>query len=380
MIQFSKDLNINKLRMAFNNDAVTFWSTSNLSPLYADVKIGTHTLRLYPDPENRFYINLKPYVQALINTRNFEDTLQPSISGGFAGDYIFDFTEGTYLDTEVKFTITLSDNTVDTTIAHTITWIAGVEQLSDYNALLKTDPLVLSPFKRHTANHHYLKYWEGYPFDIQLYCPGNSITLKNETTLLEQDFDVPGKVSRIVLSDGRTDETLEAFFPLVEGHNSIRIMASAQASVNDKFLTLEKIPYRHGVYLKWLNKYGGYSYWLFEDTYSIDRSTKQLGELDRDLNNLEDSFGRTIQLGKESQDNIKVIAELLTEEERTVVEGLLDSLKIYLFTGRALSQSGRNSWVEVSLKTANSRIKNARQPLTNFTFDLELPQRFTQTL
>jgi hypothetical protein len=380
MIQFSKDLNLNKLRMAFNNDVVTFWSTGSLLPLYADVIISSQALRLYPDPENRFYINLKPYVQALMNTRNFEDTLQPSIAGGFAGDYIFDFTAGSYLDTDVKFTITLSDNTTETFTAHTLTWFAGVEQLNDYNTLLKTEPLVLSPFKRHTANHYYLKYWEGYPFDLSLYCPGTVINLKNDTTLLEQDFDVAGKVSRIVFSDGRTDETLEAFFPLTEGHNSIRIMASAEATVNDKFLTLEKIPYRHGVYLKWLNKYGGYSYWLFEDTYSVDRSTKQLGELDRDLNNLEDSFGRAIQMGKESQDSIRVIAELLTEEERVVVEGLLDSPKIYLFTGRPLSQNGRNSWVEVSLKTSGSRIKNARQPLTNFTFDLELPQRFTQVL
>jgi hypothetical protein len=184
----------------------------------------------------------------------------------------------------------------------------------------------------------------------------------------------------MVFSNGDDDETLEDILPLAEGYNTLRVMQLDTEADTDKFISLHKVPYKQGVYLKWLNALGGYSYWLFEDTYSIDRSTKQLGELDRDNDNLEDTFGRSIQIGKESQDSLKIIAELLTEDERRIVEGILDSPKIYLFTGKPFAQNGYRDWIEVSLKTTSARIKNPRQPLTNFTFDIELPMRYTQTL
>ncbi len=379
MIQFTKNINATHLRKAYNNDVVELFTDSALEPLYCDVISGTAlNIRLYPSPNKKFFINFKPYITALLNTRNFEDTLQPALNS-YPESYIYNFTQGSYLELEITFSIALEGGTQDT-LTQTLAWFAGVEQPTDYNSFLKTSYFLLSPFTKDTANHQYIKYWQGYPFDVSLYHAGATLTLHNSTTLMDRQFTVPGKVSRIIFSDGRTDETLESFFPLAEGFNKIRLMGSASETTNDKFITLEKIPYKCGAYIKWLNKYGGYSYWLFENTYAIDRITKQLGELDRDLSNLEDTFARAIQVGKESQDTLKVVAELLTEDESQIVQGILDSPKVYLFTGKPFSQNGAHSWVEVSLKTGNARIKNARQPLTNFSFDLELPQRYTQTL
>lgn len=189
-----------------------------------------------------------------------------------------------------------------------------------------------------------------------------------------------GPVCRLFFSDGRTDETLEDLLPITEGRNNIRFKTTSLNQHTYKYIHLDKVPYQCGVYLKWLNKYGGYSYWLFEDTFAIDRSTKYTGEVDNDNANPEDAFGRVLQMGKESQDTIKVTAELINPEERTVTEGLLDSPKIYLFTGQPFARNSYRDWVEVTLKTTSARIKNFRQPLTNFSFDLELPQRYTQTL
>lgn len=379
MIQFTKNINPTHLRKAYNNDVVELFTDSPLEPLYCNVTSGTAlNIRLYPSPDKRFFLNLKPYITTLLNTRNFEDTLLPVLNS-YPESYIYNSTQGSYLELPVTFKIALEGGTEDA-LTHNLAWFAGVEQPTDYNTFLKTSWFLLTPFTKATANHQYIKYWQGYPFDISLYHAGTTVTLRNTTTLMNRQFSVPGKISRIVFSDGRTDETLESFFPLAEGFNKIRLMGSASETADDKFITLEKIPYKCGAYLKWFNKYGGYSYWLFENTYAIDRTTKQLGELDRDLSNLEDTFTRAIQIGKESQDTLKVVAELLTEDETRIVHGLLDSPKVYLFTGKPFSQNGTNSWVEVSLKTGNARIKNARQPLTNFAFDLELPQRYTQTL
>jgi len=373
-IVFIQPLQANKLRMAFNNDIIRFRSNTPLPVAYADVTAAGLNVRLYPNPAVEFFINMKPYVCALINTRNFEDTLHTDLPNTF----IYDYSEGSVLNLNLDIKIVFTD----TTSQHQtfgLTWLAGVEQLDNNNSFIKSDNLILSPFKSYTNNYHFLKYWQGYPFDMSFYSTG-TLQLINQTNLLVSEFDMPGQVNRLVFSDGRTDETLEEIMPLVEGFNEFRAVTKYQQIETDRFMLLEKVSYKCGVYFKWLNKYGGYNYWLFEDTYSIDRNSKSLGELDRDNDNVDTALNRSLQVGQQSQDTIKVIAERLNIDERIIVEGILESPKIYLFTGQPFARNDYNDWIEVSLKTTNARIKNFKQNLTNFVLDFELPVRYTQTL
>lgn len=382
MITFIKDIDLDKLRMAYNNDVLRFYNESTAPPVWAEVALRTpdvdvdlFRIRLYPNPQGQFFINLKPYITSLINTRDFDDTLETNLQVENPQSFIYNFTDGTFINKNLYMSIMHADGSHGDG-GYSLSWLAGVEQHDEHTSFRRTDMLVLSPFKKETSNSYYLKYWQGYPFDMALYSTLGAFTVRNETNKLSQNFTKKGNVDRLVFSDGRTDETLESLLPFVEGINQLKISKSSA----EKWITLEKVPYKCGVYLKWLNKYGGYSYWLFENTYSKDRSTKQLGELDRDSENIENSFGRTVQIGKESQDTLRIVAELLTDDERRIVEGIIDSPKIYLFTGSPFSRNSYNNWTEVTLKTTNTRIKNPKQPLTNFTFDIELPLRYTQTL
>ncbi|MGV3459904.1 MAG: hypothetical protein ACO1N9_05545 [Flavobacterium sp.] len=378
-ISFEGGINPNTLRKAYNNDIITFSAGESAEALHAVVEAAGMNIRLFPDPAGKFNINLKPYVSALINTRNFEDRLLPYLNNSDAATYVYRSNSGCYLELEVKFTIALPDSQTAQAI-HNLAWFAGAEQPGFANTFSRNALYVFTPFQAETANTYCMKYWQGYPFDITVYCPSSSLTFKNTANLLAQAFNTEEKVTRIALSDGRTDETLENLLPLATGQNTIRLMPGNTETETDKFLMLDKVPFTKGVYLKWLNKYGGYSYWLFEDTYTIDRSTKQLGELDRDDANVEAMQARAIPIGKTSQDSLKTITEMLEPHERDVVEGLLDSPKIYLFTGRPFARAEAGSWIAVTLKTTGARLKNARQPLTSFSFDIELPERYTQTL
>lgn len=384
MIVFTTGIENGRMYMAYNNHIVRFRSdTLNTEPLYCDIASGTAlNVRLYPDPKGNFFFNFKPYVSALINRRSFNDTTNVEINSADPSAFVYSFQQDTFLQLLVNFTITLKTSEAQTTetAGHVLSWLAGVEQINDYNSFSSSGLYVLSPFRRLSANSYYLKYWQGYPFDMAVYTQGTRLSLHSETSQLSATFTVGGYGDRLYFSDGRTDESLEDILPLIDGYNKLRLMAGTSPSGNDKGILLEKVPYKSGVYLKWLNKYGGYSYWLFEDTYSIDRSTRHIGEIDRGDANLDDANTRTWQIGKQSQDKIRVIAELLTEDERCIVEGLLDSPKVYLFTGQPYSRSSLKDWTEVSLKTSSARLKNAKQPLTNFSFELELPERFTQTL
>jgi len=394
MIQFSTPIDPNKLRMAYNNDVLRFYSDSTDPALYADVTLTQVltfipinevpevycSIRLYPNPQGQFYINLQPYVAAILNTRNFEDTLQTSLAAGSSTSFTYGFSNGTLLNATLKISITHKDAPQDA-VSNTLMWLAGAQQLGEYTRFEKTNLLLLSPTKKEQPNEYYFKYWQGYPFDVSLLNYSSIFTFRsysivNETNGLSATFPKEGNITRLVFSDGRTDETMETVLPLTEGSNKLKISTVSL----QKWAIVEKVPYKCGVYLKWLNAMGGYSYWLFEDTYAIDRSTKYTDEIDSDNANVENSFGRTLQLGKESQDTLKIVAELLTEDERRIVEGILDSPKIYLFTGKPLSQNSYRSWIEVTLKTGSARLKNPKQPLTNFTFDIELPVRYTQRL
>ena len=388
MIQFIGSINHTKLRMAYNNDIYEFYNQDALNaearvPAYADITAPGLNIRLYPNPSGKFWVNLMPYVKALINTRDFSDNLQTNIQSPLPESFVYTYANGTddgvYLGLRIKFAIIFEDETTEDT-TYDLAWIAGVQQIGNNIALSKNDINVLSPLMPQTTNKHYIKYWQGYPFDISIYYNSLYLKLKNNTNLLSADFEVDIFINRLFFSDGRTDETIEDVLPMVEGFNEIRILKEGEEHTNDKFLVIEKMPYTCGVYLKWFNNMGGYSYWLFENTYSIDRSTKHLGEIERDFNNLENTRARIATIGKQSQDTIRVVAELLNENEKAVIETIIDSPKIYLFTGNPFSQNSYSDWTEVSLKTSSVRLKNPRQPLTNFTFDLELPERYTQTL
>lgn len=381
-IIFTQPIEEDKLRLAYNNDVVWFYSDNVLeakSCMVRDRVNNSFNATLYPAPTGIFFFNFKPYVSALINTNNFSDTLQTALNRSDPNSFVYNSTAGTLLSTVVNIEITLADDSTQDADYY-LTWLGGAAQPGSYSGFTKNGTYALTPFKTNSSNGYYLKYWQGYPFDISVYTAWPQFTVKNETNLLDAQFTAPGNVLRMVFSDGDDDETLEDLLPLTEGYNALRIMPGSTASATDIFIGLEKVAYKCGVYLKWLNAMGGYSYWLFEDTYSIDRTTKQLGELSRDYYNLQDTFARTLQIGKESQDTLKIIAELLTEDERRIVEGILDSPKIYLFTGKPYARSSYRDWIEVSLKTTSARLKNPRQPLTNFTFDIELPVRYTQTL
>lgn len=384
MIQFTQMQPETALRMAYNNDVLGFYSTSVTAPAYAEVTLGTaQPIRLYPSPGGTFYCNLSPYVTALINTKNFADTTVTDLSVADHQSFVYPASDGRLLTATLTVNVVqssaVSTNPPNTdTVTKNLVWLAAVQQHTDYRPASVTDFQVLTPALPQAANQWYVKYWEGYPFDVCLYNTTPSLTLKNTANLQQESFTMSGACSRLFFSDGRTDVTLEDFIALVPGNNPLLVSRQGDADVYT--LTVDKAPHCSGVYLKWLNNQGGYSYWLFENTYATDRSVKDLGELDRDFSNLADSFGRTTQIGRKAQDTLKLVAELLTPPQRNIVQNLLESPKVYLFTGTPFGRSNYHNWVEVSVKTNSARIKNPRQELTNLTIDIELPERYTLSL
>lgn len=72
MIYFLQPINTRKLRMAYNNDIIRFYSNNPLEPVSCTINDTFNAINatLYPNPQGHFYFNFKPYISTLINRNN----------------------------------------------------------------------------------------------------------------------------------------------------------------------------------------------------------------------------------------------------------------------------------------------------------------------
>lgn len=375
MIVFTTDIATDKLLLAYNNNVVEFYSDNVILPTKAIVSIGSSTKTLFPAPNGKFYLNFKEWITSLINTDNYKDNIS------FEIDLAYDWTSKVYLNELITFTITLVNNDTET-ISRDVKFISSFLQVEDYklkfpisNSL--TNPVVLSPYENRSNQSCFIKYWEGYPIDLTIYTgSSNNIRIENLTNLTFNNFEIEGIVSRIALDNGDTNLTIENLLPIMTGFNNLKVTSNEL----DYFIELEKISDNcDGHYFKWVNELGGWSYWLFPFG-NRNRRTRDLGELNNDFNNLDITTSPTVQLGKTSNDTIQLTSDVVNEKESIVLNSIIDSPKIYLFTGQPFAKANFNDWLEVSLTTSDIRIVNAKEKLNRFNLTFELPQRNTRKI
>ncbi len=387
MIVFINDISETNNLMAFNNNVVRFTSdTEDKIILKAEITLDAQVITIYPSPDNIFYFNFKEYVMPKTNTNGFVDNINPELDASDINTFSYQGT-GWFRD-DVLFKIIFTDTTSETDNRN-LFFLNSVEQLQNYkrNETQQTGEVIfLTPLTPLTNNKYYVKYWEGYPFDISILRRENTVDFKllNTTNLLDYVFNEKDTITRLFFCDGSTDESINDLLPIALGENVIKISSNGGSELPiiyaDIFLTVDKQDVCEGVYIKWVNNYGGYSYWKFDNFYQQSTNTKSIGELNRDFENLENTFSATTEIGKTANDRLIVNTDLLTDAERVLLQSLFISPKIYLFTGEPFARASVNDWVEVKLITSNNVVRNYKQQPATFKFEFELPDYYTQTL
>lgn len=375
-IVFTQGLSETNNLMAYNNNVVRFNSDSLDTSLRADIVINSQTVTIYPTPDGSFYFNFKEYATTIVNQNNFVDSVNPELDASDSATYTYAGTG--FVIAEVDYIIYLAEDTTDT-ISKEYRFLAGVEQLETYkrNEIQLGQVIVLLPLFPKTANKYYAKYWEGYPFDISFLSASypdldDDLLLTNNTNLLDYLFERKAKNTRLFFCDGSIDQTITDFLPLAIGRNEI--------AWQDKFIYIDTQDTCGGVYLKWFNQYGGYSYWLFPNFPQRNQSQKAIGEISTDTEDLADTFSQNTIIGMSAGERLTVNSDKLTEEEFNLLRGVLISPKVYLFTGEPFSQADSNDWMEVKVMTPSQRTRNAKGQALDITIDIELPDFYTQTL
>lgn len=368
-IVFEKQLNTDNLLFSYNNNNVTFKSNSILTVSKATVSFNGLVFTLFPDPANKFYFNFKYSISTLLNgTNNFSDQTNLDIvtlianafktrvlnDGGTFESFdcliaqlydlgvnpLIDYTDYIFNDFNVTYKIFFTNDTSETQLVN-YNFLSAYVNTQDYKKLYPQYPFqvagqyILKPIS-------YFKYWLGYPFDITYY-NGLRIDIDFKIKTVTQTFTNTSRINRIVLSNGKSLIELE------DGYNDI--------NVDDIAIYIEQISdacNRH--YLKWLNSFGGWNYWLFNkgnDTLT----TKDLATIFNDYEDVVDTISPYVAIGKTSENNITVRQDNITPQEFLILNDILESPKVYLFTGLQNEVVQANDWLEVTIKSGAFRFQ-----------------------
>lgn len=368
--------------MAHNNNIVEFYSdTVGKVPLKANIYGFGQTINIYPSPTGLFWFNWMEYFRMAVNTNRFNDPVQMEISGGVPSTWTYNAVLGCYTSSGITYEIEFTDNTTES-ISSSANILNGVYQIEQWkrDEILANSVLTpLTPCLSRQQNQAYLVYWKGLPFEISFYMenPKLPVTIRNERSGITAVYTPKNFVTAFAISDGSADITTEDILPLFDGVNRLTfsVNGTVQATV-----VLVQIPDNDGIYFKYLNRYGRFNYWKFECRHYRTRTQRKGAEVGNDFNNLIDTTAPMLLVNKAADQSIKIAALRTTEQDRIIINEMIDSPKILMYTGEPFSLPSANDWVEVQLKTNSIQVTDPKRDIFNVVLEMDLPNRYTQTL
>lgn len=260
-----------------------------------------------------------------------------------------------------------------------------------------TNLLMKAPRKKDWFTQQ-IRIFKGYPLDVSLIGPTANnylnFTLYNNVTGLVGNsgytITVPGgsrtnkEVQRIVLSDGMNLHSLLAANPgVTKGYLQIDHLVSDVGAITNLYSFAFDIADECGVYIKWINSCGGWSYWLFNKNTRNLITTKAKGTINSNAGQLGYNADEK-NIGFDSDEKLQVVTQGV---EKWTLDQLLDiptspCVYLYLKPRGVWAYENGNSDVWLKLPTiSNFKYSlKAESTLYNIGFEFQLPKIYTQTL
>jgi hypothetical protein len=185
---------------------------------------------------------------------------------------------------QLQAAIVIYNSYTDVNVTLNYNFIKSVEQIIGYrNKASLNNTRILLP----TTNYidYSIPYFTGYPMEFAIYglTSTNTYYFKNKTTVNQSSTFTAtnSNVKRIFFSDGGYNETTSNLLSLSTTSNLIEVWVNGAFNIN-----IKRMESNCGIYLKWFNANGGYSYWLFDKFYSDTTSTKTIDEIVGKYDNL----------------------------------------------------------------------------------------------
>jgi len=349
-IEFSSDL-------ADNNKAeITVYPTS----------IFTKVFVLYPDADGNYLFNLKEVVKVIFNQSGFKD------SNFFTTSYSKSIT-GLYLLQEI--TIKVYNDITSEFESNAYEFYKAVKQIGEN---ITVNPFQLLSYSPNGIDHA-LTYFEGFPFHFDLQrvkWAGKEITVKSLNSGNTSDVflvTAAGAFRINIDRGGGNNWTSDNVLPLMTGLNRLEILENGVFKSN---LWLTKKEKCNGIYLKWFNRDGGFSHFLF-DKYFIESVTgKDIGTIGNDeFNNIESITGELLSIGKEASRSF-ILKASYNKDEYEILKDIFTSPFVQVYTSFEAYVEGR--FIDVSI---NGSLSNSNKKTNNeIAINVELPEMITAKL
>jgi hypothetical protein len=380
-VNILNDFDESKVYSCFQNLIVRFNSTNSGSVSHAKILNFENDITLQPIPgNNTFWIDLQKHIKNDLVTDNLIDGDSLAVDETDVETFILNKSNSFFFQKDIKFQVVFDDNSIDERIIN-LKAFKGVKNLFLFENDIKTYD-VAHPFQ--------VIYWKGLPFTITVIGERDDFHINNSLDDVDSTNSIliePNQVGlksayRITIDDGRF-----ALKPTpVTGNDlinsSITSLYADTGQVNPpKIVEVHRITnYCFGKYFKWFNQKGGWSYFLFSENHQRLSESKNIGSLYNDFENYSENSSPILQIGKESTQIMTVVARKTTYLDRKILADIIDSPKIYLFTGQPNTQTTSKDWIEVELITDEFQHQKFNVKKWDIELEFKIPKHYTQKI
>lgn len=365
-ITFTTSRSITDYLEGFNNNVVVFSSDDVLDSTKCNINIGAKDFVITPNTSNVFRYNFLEVIEALIKGQ-----LADGLTFGNPNEYEDTDLYSSFL---VTYTITFTDDSTEQTSA-THRFLRSIAQIGDTQTAF-ADGLLM--------HQSQVTVFNGFPFDLSFLNDATAFDIVNKTNSKVISFAGAGESTRVIFGSGllglseftqRVDDasgTIENACHDIEivdllniGFNDVCFVADGFA---DNQITIELKDVCEGVYLKWFNRKGTWSYWLFNKIYKQSVKTRITDTYTVDFENVEDTVATELIIGKDTSVPRTLIQTNVSIEQRLQLEDVLTSERVELYTGT--QNEGLGTWQTVIVGQGNFKIIDTKINLSEIRFNI----------
>lgn len=362
--------------LEFTSDLINNYKCEISIPLIMENIFKSNKFIIYPNHNGKYIFNLKYIVKGFLTVDGFNDMFSETPTNFNLNGFGESINQG-YRRQQFNIKV-YNDDTYDSKTV-TYEFFKSVKQIGE--------PIFNNTYQilNHSLNgfDFNLTYFEGFPFtiDLQRIETGTEINIKNLNNGIISQFleSSSTNVYRLYLDTGIDNWTTTEFLPLTDTINRFEIYGTTVfgESNNRVNLNLKKVPSKCGIYLKWFNHNGGYSYYLFDEFYDNTLTTKDLSSIriNKFLNINDGLVSPSTLIGKSGVKKMKVTT-LVDKNEAKIIESLFTSPSIQMWSSQIPFNNGY--WTNINI--SNSYKINTKKDINKVGLIIELPELLTPTL
>ncbi len=228
--------------------------------------------------------------------------------------------------------------------------------------------------------------WDGYPFDLsfilsEFLVASLDVLNKNEETsqdnVVIDGFDIAiadpttACLARVPLTHSADPDIDRVDVTMInwDGSTGPSIVFVTETIKVD----VEKCIPRNPVYLRWLSRAGGWSYYLFGATQTSGKDVKSLGEFAKHFTDLQTQSSDSVYLGKDSIPTLICGAEGVPTIKMDGLSLLIDAVEVQMLMNPSTwVTDGFTTWDTVRLEVGSFKIRETKAAVHKIEFKLKL--------